>query len=93
MKVIGSLSGCHRNPLLELPITIGSYPIEDAYPFSIVVRALPDASIASSSNVITQQPLATQFPDENEDSASQHTPIPSEGKFLYNISACFVIDC
>lgn len=63
---MGCLMGCHRNPILELPITIGSYPIEDSYPFAIVVRALPDASHSSPNAVITHQPSITQLPDPEE---------------------------
>lgn len=87
---MGCLDGCHRNPVLELPITIGSYPIEDLYPFTIVVRATPDAASISSNSVITHQPSTTQLPDQEEYLAQQHPTTsnasqPSDGTSILNI--------
>lgn len=58
---------CHRNPVLELPIIIGSYPIEDAYPFGIQVNTV-NAPDSPSNDVITQQPTSSDRTDQNDDS-------------------------
>lgn len=61
------LGCCHRNPVLELPIIIGSIPIEDAYPFGIAVSTV-GAPDTPSNDVITQQPLSSNPTDQEENS-------------------------
>lgn len=59
---------------------IGSYPIEDSYPFSIAVNAInvPETSFIPSATVITQQPWTSRLPqDQNQNSAEEQPPTAS----------------
>lgn len=86
MQIIGSVACCHSNPVLDLPITIGSYPIQDdtsaqtMYPYPNAVpmpMPLPENSPDYSTNVISQQPFAAQIPDPNGFSAIPYPTAPS----------------
>lgn len=73
--------------MLELPIIIGSYPIEDAYPFGIVVNTV-GAPDTSSNDVITQQPLSSNPTGQEENltvpsSNTQNASTSTEGKKNY----------
>lgn len=97
MQITGKLGCCHRNPVLELPIIIGSYPIEDSYPFSIAVNAInvPETSFIPSVTVITQQPWTSRWlPDQDHNSAEEQPPTAStstqlstDGNYNFNLKS------
>lgn len=80
---------CHNNPLLHLPITIGSYPIQDINPGYSIDH--PHPNNFQSDNVISQQPSAPHIPDQGNFSTlpySNGTPsapfqLPNDGKIKY----------
>lgn len=63
----------HFNPVLDLPITIGSYPIQDAIPVPIG----PHPTTITTDNVISQQILAQQVLSQNNFSALPYPSAPS----------------
>lgn len=86
--MIGSVECCHNNPLLQLPITIGTYPILDEpleqFPETTPSTLLPTAPQANG--VIDQQPtLNPSVPllsDRDNVSPPPSAPIqfPNDGK-------------
>lgn len=66
LQIIGSVAACHSDPVIELPVVIGSYPILDnpqpgmmnSYP---PVNPMPMPSVPMN-NVISQQPTAPSVP-------------------------------
>lgn len=73
---------CQPNPVLDLPITIGSYPIQGAASAYI---EYPHLNNISTNNVILQQPSAPQLLNQDTFStypvaASAPFPIPNYGK-------------
>lgn len=91
----------HINPVVDLPITIGSYPIQDVTPVS---TGYPHPNTTPSDNTVSQQITASQVPAQNNystftQSAAPIAPFPNDSKieilhlfriqskyfFLYNL--------
>lgn len=82
---------CHSNPVLDLPITIGSYPIQDVTP-----SGYPSTVVDSftTNNVISQQPSAPQPYEQNNYGVpypSAPFPFPSDGTLQFLISLNLLI--
>lgn len=84
LRITGAIKGCHRDIVLDLPVTIGSYPILDelnitSYPTEVnddaARRLLPIAAPA--------QPQYTghDAPPAYADNAVASSPYPDYGKF------------
>lgn len=83
---------CYSDPIFELPVTIGTFPIDDNVPVQSTqnvhpnnintdTMSIPSEPSTSSGNVITQQPQQTNssllsYPST---SAASH-PLSTDGK-------------
>lgn len=85
VQIDGSTGCCHLNPYMQIPITIGSYPILDEPQLYGYPTAIPATS------VITQQPSAPASAPSvgtaskattSNGSERPSAPFPENGKFL-----------
>ncbi|XP_031621629.1 uncharacterized protein LOC116339736 [Contarinia nasturtii] len=72
IRVIVSVPCCHSDPVFELPVTIGTFPIDDdnnsvpaqniqnVHPNNVNEMNIQSETSSSSGNVITQQPTTSQ---------------------------------
>lgn len=81
---IEGLTGCfHMNPTITLPITIGSYPIQDEppnYSSSMLASAILNARISRSRSTQQQQPPQNEQNSRNGDASSFDSPFPENGQ-------------
>lgn len=99
-QIVVSLSCCYNDPVFEMPITIGTNPINDNdVPGVQNINAHNNIQVNgmsisnSSANVITQQPTASQQPNQSNLSAQSYPststaphPLVTEGKIFGNHS-------
>lgn len=87
-QIMGSVSGCHLNPVVKVPLVIGSFPIRDELQQEEQIT-IPLPTFSSANEVVTDQqssvlpnsgvPLSPV--DQNTTSPAQNAPnqLPDDG--------------
>lgn len=87
MQISASVSCCYNDPVLEMPLEIGTIPLRDNVPVQNVPRVHPpgievnESTPLLSSNPIVQQPTSSQ--QQSHENNSTTLPGTSNGPLPY----------